>query len=71
MQSSAKTVEEYLNELPTDRKDCLTKLRAIINENLPESFKKLDQIPYKRIGELAAKITPEAWIRTYESSFKK
>lgn len=151
MQSSAKTVEEYLNELPTDRKDCLNKLRAVINENLPEGFeevmsygmigwvvphalypagyhcdpklplgfmniasqknfvalyhmciygdaklkdwfekeyaaqcttkldmgkscirfKKLDQIPYKLIGELAAKITPQEWIRIYESSFKK
>ena len=151
MQSSAKTVEEYLNELPADRKDCLNKLRAVINENLPEGFeermsygmigwvvphalypagyhcdpklplgfmniasqknfvalyhmciygsaelkdwfekeyaaqytakldmgkscirfKKLDQIPYKLIGELAAKITPEAWIRIYEATFKK
>lgn len=151
MQSSAKTVEEYLNELPVDRKDCLNKLRAVINENLPEGFeermsygmigwvvphalypagyhctpelplpfmniasqknfvalynmciygsaelkdwfekeyaaqcktkldmgkscirfKKLDQIPYKLIGELAAKITPQEWIRIYESSFKK
>jgi hypothetical protein len=34
-------------------------------------FKKLDQIPYKLIGELAAKITPQEWIRIYESSFKK
>ena len=34
-------------------------------------FKKLDDIPYKLIGELAAKITVQQWIDTYESFFKK
>ena len=29
-------------------------------------FKKMDQIPYKLIGELAAKITPQKWIAIYE-----
>jgi len=29
-------------------------------------FKKIDKIPYKLIGELAAKITPQQWIKQYE-----
>jgi uncharacterized protein YdhG (YjbR/CyaY superfamily) len=32
-------------------------------------FKKLDQIPYELIGELAQKITVEEWIKTYEDTF--
>ena len=34
-------------------------------------FKKIDQIPFKLIGELAAKITPLEWITMYEKNFKK
>jgi len=34
-------------------------------------FKKLDQIPYKLIGELASKITPKDWINAYESHIKR
>ncbi|MBL0145943.1 MAG: DUF1801 domain-containing protein [Chitinophagaceae bacterium] len=34
-------------------------------------FKKPENIPYKLIGELASKITPEQWIDMYESIFKK
>ena len=33
-------------------------------------FKKLDQIPYQLIGELAAKITPYEWIVMYETEIK-
>jgi hypothetical protein len=33
-------------------------------------FKKPDQIPYKLIGELAAKITPKQWITLYEKILK-
>ena len=32
-------------------------------------FKKPDQIPYKLIGELASKMTPQQWINTYERVF--
>ncbi len=32
-------------------------------------FKKLDEIPYKLIGELASKITPQKWIEMYEKTF--
>ena len=33
-------------------------------------FKKLDQIPYDLIGELASKITVDDWIATYESKIR-
>jgi hypothetical protein len=33
-------------------------------------YKKPEDIPYKLIGELAAKITPEKWINIYETNFK-
>jgi hypothetical protein len=33
-------------------------------------FKKIDQIPVKLLGELAAKITVQEWISHYESYFK-
>jgi len=34
-------------------------------------LKNLDDIPYKLIGELASKITPEEWIKVYEKNYKK
>ena len=34
-------------------------------------FKKPGQIPFKLIGELASKITPQDWIAVYERSFKR
>lgn len=34
-------------------------------------FKNPDKIPYKLIGELASKITPDEWIATYEKMLKR
>jgi len=34
-------------------------------------FKKMDQIPYKLIGELASKMKAEEWIGFYESNIKR
>ena len=34
-------------------------------------FKKLDQIPYKLIGELSSKLTPDDWIKMYEKNLKR
>ncbi|MFD2563732.1 DUF1801 domain-containing protein [Aquimarina rubra] len=34
-------------------------------------FKKIDQIPLKLIGELATKLSVEAWIEMYETNIKK
>lgn len=33
-------------------------------------YKKPEDIPFDLIGELAAKITPQEWIETYETQFK-
>jgi hypothetical protein len=34
-------------------------------------FRILDQIPYALIGELAKKVTPTQWIKTYEKAVKR
>lgn len=34
-------------------------------------FKKTNEIPYKLIGELAAKMTPQDWIEIYEDNIKR
>lgn len=34
-------------------------------------FKKIDQIPYDLLGELAQKMTPQDWITLYEGVIKK
>ena len=39
MTSDAKTPEQYLKELPADRKEAVTKLRDTILKNLPKGFK--------------------------------
>lgn len=48
MQSSATTIEQYLIELPNDRKEAMSKLRTIILENLPYGFKEI--MVYGMIG---------------------
>ncbi len=41
MQSAAKTPEEYMAELPTERKEAVAKLRTVIQENLPQGFSEI------------------------------
>jgi len=48
MQSKAATPDEYLAELPEDRKKALTELRKIIKKNLPKGFKEI--MGYGMIG---------------------
>jgi uncharacterized protein YdhG (YjbR/CyaY superfamily) len=38
MQSKATTPEQYINELPEDRKEVISRLRKTILENLPQGF---------------------------------
>ena len=151
MQSKAKTVKEYIEQLPPDRVEPLKKLRTAVIKNLPKGFKeemnygmigyvvphslypdgyhctpgqplpfaciasqknyiafhhmgiygnpkllewfvkeypkhsmqkldmgkgcirfkKMDQIPYKLIGELMSKISVDDWIKMYEKNWKK
>jgi hypothetical protein len=39
MQSKATTVDDYMEELPEERKAAMKKLRAVIQKNLPKGFK--------------------------------
>lgn len=39
VQSSAKSVDEYLDELPEDRKEAMTRLRKLIKKNLPKGYR--------------------------------
>lgn len=151
MPSKAKTVSDYLNELPEERMIAIDKLRKVILKNLPKGFKeemnygmigyvvphslykegyhcdplmplpfmniasqknfvavyhmgiyanpkllnwfveeypkhsktkldmgksclrfkKVDEIPFKLIGELASKMSPKEWITIYETKFNK
>ena len=151
MTLAAKTPEEYINSLPQDRKDAISKLRKIIIKKIPKGFsetisygmlgyvvphsiypdgyhcdpklplpfmsiasqknfvgvyhmgiyankelydwfvneypkhsnrkidmgkscirlKKIEEIPYELIGELASKMTPNEWIKIYENAIKK
>lgn len=48
MTSKATTPEEYIQELPEDRVEAITKLRKVINDNLPEGFK--EEMSYGMIG---------------------
>ncbi|TDD93675.1 DUF1801 domain-containing protein [Flavobacterium cellulosilyticum] len=48
MQSAAKTVNEYLNEFPKERKSALLKLRECILNSIPKGFE--EQMSYGMIG---------------------
>lgn len=48
MQSSAKTVDEYLESLPEDREKAVKELRSVILKNLPKGFK--EEMSYGMIG---------------------
>ena len=48
MQYQANTVEEYIDQIPEDRKSPIKKLRQTIKENLPKGFE--EGILYKMIG---------------------
>jgi uncharacterized protein YdhG (YjbR/CyaY superfamily) len=63
MQYSAATPDEYIDQLPEERKDVIRSLRSIIQDNLPHGFQEM--ISYGLIGDLCRKITPEEYIRVY------
>lgn len=39
VQSSAKSVDEYLDELPEERREAITTLRKLIRKNLPKGYR--------------------------------
>ena len=48
MQYQTNTVEEYIDQLPKDRKEPITKLRKVINQNIDRGFS--EEINYGMIG---------------------
>jgi uncharacterized protein YdhG (YjbR/CyaY superfamily) len=48
MQSKATTPEQYIRELPEDRKQAVIKLRETVLENIPEGFE--EQMSYGMLG---------------------
>ena len=48
MQSKVKTVKEYIDSLPEDRKNAVLKLRQSVKKNLPKGFK--EEMSYGMIG---------------------
>ena len=48
MQSTAKTVKDYLNEIPEERKSAFLKLRESVLNNLPHGFK--EEMSYGMLG---------------------
>lgn len=48
MQSNAATVEEYLESLPEERKEAMSKLRKLFSKKLPKGFKEV--MAYGMIG---------------------
>jgi len=48
MQYKASSPKEYIEQLPEERKKVVSKIRGIINKNIPEGFK--EQISYNMLG---------------------
>ena len=48
MQSKAKTPDEYMQEIPDERKKAMTELRKTIKKNLPKGF--AEAMGYGMIG---------------------
>ena len=55
----------FVSEFPKHSKSKLDMGKSCIR------FKKMDDIPYELIGQLASKMTTEDWINKYESAFVK
>lgn len=63
--NDSKLKEWFVNEYPKHTKTKLDTGAACIR------FKKMDDIPYRLIGELAAKMTPQEWIDLCEKVYKR
>lgn len=61
MQSKAKTVKEYLAELPEDRRRAIESVRRVIRKNLPRGYKEIMQ--YGMIGYVVPlSLYPEGYL---------
>jgi hypothetical protein len=60
MQSKSKTVPEYIDTLPADRKQIISAIRKIILKNLPKGFQ--EEMNYGMIGYVVPhKIYPDGY----------
>ncbi len=60
MQSDAKTVDEYFDALPVDRKSAMEQLRRVILDNIPLGFS--EQMSYGMVGYVVPHSTyPEGY----------
>lgn len=62
--SDKKLMDWFVKEYPVHCKTKLDMGKSCIR------FKKMDQIPYELIGELAGKMTVKDWIENYEQNIK-
>ncbi|MES2593205.1 MAG: DUF1801 domain-containing protein [Bacteroidota bacterium] len=65
MYADKNLLDWFTSEFPNHSKAKLDMGKSCIR------FKKMDQIPYKLIGELASKMTVKQWMDVYESNFKR
>ena len=63
--SDTKLLEWFVTEYPKHTKQKLDMGKSCIR------FKKLDDIPYKLIGELMKKMSVKEWVAVYETNLKK
>jgi hypothetical protein len=63
--SDPKLMEWFVTEYPKHSKQKLDMGKSCVR------FKKLDEIPYKLIGELMKKISVKEWIDIYDKNIKK
>ncbi len=63
--ANKKLLDWFVKEFPKHSKSKLDMGKSCIR------FKKMDDIPYKLIGELAGKMSAKEWIACYESAFQK
>lgn len=61
--ANQKLMEWFVNEYSKTNPSKLDMGKSCIR------FKKVEQIPFALIGELSAKLTPQAWIENYEANF--
>ena len=65
MQSKATTVEQYLAELPEDRRAAIAVLRHVILKNLDKDYE--ERMQYGMIGEASRRVPAKKYIEHYES----
>lgn len=65
MYSDPKLLKWFTDEFPKHSKTKLDMGKSCVR------FKKPDQIPFKLIGELVSKMTPDQWIALYEKELKR